>query len=169
MVQARCWELAAFLGMLFLLPQPALPHGVEGSIEKGGLVVVAKYVGDEPMSYAKVTITSPASEKPFQTGRADHNGKFAFVPDLPGEWRFVADDEMGHRLSMTVKVDENSLAEPTGPLPQPPSGSKDLTSRAFFGVAVFLMAASLMFWWQGKKVRQGAMLAQAKKKPDTTT
>lgn len=169
MVQGRCWGLAVFLGMLFLLPQLGSAHGTEGTIERGGLVVVAKYAGGEVMSHAKVSITSPASEKPFQSGSTDHNGKFAFVPDVPGEWRFVADDEMGHRLSMMVEVDENSLARSTSTLPQAPAGSKDMTSRALFGVALFLLAASLIFWWQGKKGMKSSSLLEADKRRHKTS
>lgn len=158
------WGLAALIGLFLMPPQSALAHGTEGSIEKGGLVVLAKYASGEVMSYAKVTITSPASEKPFQTGRTDFNGKFAFVPDVPGKWRFVADDEMGHRLSLMIEVDEYILAGRSSPLLQPSSGSKDMIAKVFFGVALLMLAASLMFWWQGKKVTQKVIGPETDKK-----
>lgn len=164
MFKTAYWGLAALSGLLLMLPQSISAHGTEGFIEPGGVVVLAKYASGEVMSYAKVTITSPASEKPFQTGRTDHNGKFAFVPDAPGKWRFVADDEMGHRLSMMVEVDENSLAGRTGPLSHPSSGSKDTMTRALFGVSLLMLTASLMFWWQAKKVAQQAIGSGTEKK-----
>lgn len=148
------WQLALCASLILFLPQVGQTHGVEGFTEKGGLVVVARYAGGDTMSHAKVTITSPGSEKPFQTGRTDHNGKFAFVPDVPGNWRFMADDEMGHRLIMMVEVDEASLAGRAGPKSQAAAGSKDMTARGFFGVAFLMLAASIILWWQAKKLEK---------------
>ena len=146
--------MALCASFILFLPQVGQTHGVEGFTEQGGLVVVARYAGGDTMSHAKVTITAPGSEKPFQTGRTDHNGKFAFVPDAPGPWRFVADDEMGHRLNMTVEVDAAILAGQAGPVSQPASSSKDMAARGFFGVALFMLAASIILWWQAKKLAQ---------------
>ena len=109
MAKQSSWWAAVVIGLL-LLPQTVQAHGTEGALCQGGWVVEAKYAGGEVMSFAKVTVSAPNSDKPFQTGRTDRNGKFAFVPDVPGTWRLVADDEMGHRLTMAVEVPAASLA-----------------------------------------------------------
>ena len=91
-----------------LLPVNALAHGVEGEVQsfEGGIVVIASYDTGEPMSYAGVEIYAPNSQIKFQLGRTDRNGRFAFVPDVPGEWQVIIDDGIGHRLTLKVPVDK---------------------------------------------------------------
>ena len=92
--------------VFFLLPQTALAHGVEGEVTlfSGGVVVTATYDTGEPMSYAKVEVYAPDSKIKFQTGRTDRNGRFAFVPDMPGKWRVIISDGIGHQLELAVEV-----------------------------------------------------------------
>jgi nickel transport protein len=103
------------LGWLLVTPLHGYAHGVEGVVETGGLVVAARYHGGEAMSHARVIITAPNSEKLFQTGKTDKNGRFAFCPDTPGPWRVVVDDETGHRLNLKMDVDEDRIAGRTPP------------------------------------------------------
>jgi len=148
------WQGAIILGLILLLPQTVQAHGTEGAVCQGGWVVEAKYAGGEVMSFAKVTVTAPNGDKPFQTGRTDRNGKFAFVPDVPGNWRFVADDEMGHRLTLAVEVPAASLAGQNQPpaAAAPPGTSR--ASRALFGVGLLMLLAGLAAWWQARKMRK---------------
>ncbi len=148
------WLKMFLFGMVLCLPQAAFAHGTEGTVRQGGWVIQARYAGGEPMSFAKVTVTAPQADKPFQTGRTDQNGCFAFVPDVPGQWRLVADDEMGHRLTLTVEVPAASLASSSALPPGPSQSSTSLASRALLGVSLLLLAASLALWWQAKKLRQ---------------
>lgn len=145
------WLMMFLLGVVLCLPQTVFSHGTEGAVCQGGWVVEAKYVGGEVMSFAKVTVTAPGSDKPFQTGRADRNGKFAFVPDTPGTWQVVADDEMGHRLTLAVEVPAASLAGKNEP-PVAANARTSLASRALFGVGLFMLLAGLASWWQAKRV-----------------
>ncbi len=88
----------------------AFAHGVRGRIKKGGIVVKAEYDTGEPMSYAKVEVFSP-DMKLFQSGRTDRNGCFCFFPDRKGRWKVIVDDEIGHRLTVIVPVDEKMNLE----------------------------------------------------------
>ncbi len=142
-------NIMGLLWLLLLFPALAHSHGVEGVVAPGGLVATANYQGGEPMSYAKVTVTPPESEKPFQVGRSDKNGRFAFAPDKPGKWHLVFNDEMGHRLDLEVQVDEKGLIGQQTPSS---SGSTNLGTKAFFGVGLFMFIASVFLWWQAKKL-----------------
>ena len=99
---------------LLLLPSVVLAHGVEGEVEyhEGCVIVTATYDTGEPMSYAKVEIHAPDSKVKFQSGRTDRNGCFAFVPDVPGKWRVVVSDGLGHRLELSVEVTDLSSKIP---------------------------------------------------------
>ena len=56
-------------------------------------------------TYAKVEVYSPADAKvEFQNGRTDAQGRFAFMPDTPGQWRIIMADNMGHRVEHAVDV-----------------------------------------------------------------
>ena len=95
-----------------------LAHGVEGWAEKAeAWCVTAMYDDGEPMGYAAVEVTSPASGIAFQTGRTDGNGQFAFLPNTEGDWEVVVEDGMGHRLALDIPVsgdvDEEETAAPT--------------------------------------------------------
>lgn len=96
------------LGIIICLAMPVTlnAHGVTGEVFKGGIVVFAQYDTGEPMSYAKIEIYAPNSQAKFQGGRTDRNGKFSFVPDMPGEWKVIVDDEIGHRLTISISVNE---------------------------------------------------------------
>lgn len=101
-------------------------HGVEGEVRilSGAVVVTAWYDTGEPMSYARVEIYAPDSRFRFQSGRTDRNGRVAFVPDVPGTWRVIISDRLGHRLELRVKVTApgESIGEVHGggpPLPRP--------------------------------------------------
>ena len=84
-------------------------HGVHHSVTRDEAVIVnAMYQGNEPMAYAEVKIYSPAdSEVEYQNARTDKNGKFAFYPDMKGEWTIKVNDGMGH--GFTEKVDVSTI------------------------------------------------------------
>jgi nickel transport protein len=104
------------LGMLICMAVPVAvnAHGAKGEVSRGGIVVLAQYDTGEPMSYAKVEIYAPDSQAKFQTGRTDRNGKFSFIPDVPGEWKVIVDDEMDHRLIVVIPVNESLEPISTG-------------------------------------------------------
>ncbi|MFV0347141.1 MAG: hypothetical protein ACK5JO_01045 [Halodesulfovibrio sp.] len=100
------------IAMLVINASPALGHGVSyGMAESKALTVFFAYSGNEPMSYVPVLVFGPQStpDLEFQNGRTDAQGKFAFVPDRPGEWRVEASDGTGHKGVMAVTVTEAML------------------------------------------------------------
>lgn len=111
---------------------PAWSHGVEGYTEKiQGYCITARYDDGEPMAYAAVEINAPQTEFAFQTGRADRNGCFTFLPDGQGLWQAIVTDGMGHRLALEVEVGGSEAALDTSSTsPSPASPPRELT-RAF--------------------------------------
>jgi nickel transport protein len=81
-------------------------HGLSVVLERQGDVVVAtcRYAGGTPVRAAAVVIRGPGEEAPYQEGRTDPQGRFAFVPAGPGEWRVTVDDGMGHRRTARITV-----------------------------------------------------------------
>ena len=70
----------------------------------GVVLVQFAYSGGEQPTYAKVEVYSPADAKvEFQNGRTDAQGRFAFMPDTPGQWRIIMADNMGHRVEHPVE------------------------------------------------------------------
>jgi nickel transport protein len=57
------------------------------------------------MKYSKVLLHSPQDpEVPYQSGVTDVNGGFAFIPNVPGLWKFAANDGQGHLSSGELEV-----------------------------------------------------------------
>lgn len=87
--------------LLILLLAGALgAHDVEVAIQPSGetLVLSATYAGTDPVMDATVEVYPPSAAQIFQSGKTDANGRFAFLPDRPGAWKIVIDDEFGHRV-----------------------------------------------------------------------
>ncbi len=83
-------------------------HGVRGRIgSETSILVEVEYDDGEPVSYAAVEVLNLKEKIPFQTGRTDRNGRFLFLPDKPGEWKVVVNDEMGHRVALKTTIDKN--------------------------------------------------------------
>ena len=126
-------------------------HGVQSSVENGGLVVTAQYDTGEAMSYAKVTISAPGAKLPFQSGRTDKNGRFCFFPDTVGEWIVVVDDEIGHRLEVDIPVDDAMKPE-TDPAAIRPKSSFSKYEKVLIGIGIILGVSGLFFWRLGMSV-----------------
>lgn len=122
---------AVFLITLGLLVPmgTALAHGitVETSIEGGVVVVSSSYSSTQPLVDASVSVYSPSDpDNAWQTGRTDRTGRFAFVPDVEGEWTVAVDDRQGHMKRTAVafrpdvpeekKLSEETLAESAEPV-----------------------------------------------------
>jgi hypothetical protein len=100
--------LVCALGAIgLLLPaHDAAAHGLTVRLEQRGDVVIAtgRYDGGIPVREADVVIRAPGQETPFQSGRTDPEGRFAFVAAGSGEWRVTVDDGMGHRRTASIVV-----------------------------------------------------------------
>ena len=136
---------------LFSLSGGAWAHGVEGEVTYLPHVVMieASYDTGEPMSYARVEIYAPDSKIKFQVGRTDRNGRFAFVPDVSGEWRLAVLDGLGHRLSLNVKVTPELLAHYTTTKPAvPPSAAPIYVPKSRVGATLLgLLLIGGLFGW----------------------
>ena len=102
------------------------------------------YSTGEKMSYREVRVFSPKDEKfAAQTGRTDEQGRFAFIPDVPGEWRVIVRDEEGHQCIANVNVSEILTASVNE------ENSDDLWLRAVLGVSIIFNIAMIIRWRAG--------------------
>jgi nickel transport protein len=92
----------------------ALAHGTHHVVLESAhsIAIEFLYTGPSPMLFASVQVFAPGQDQPYQTGRTDRAGRFAFVPSEPGTWRIEVDDNDGHRHKMTVDVPEDKATTP---------------------------------------------------------
>jgi nickel transport protein len=133
-----------------------LAHDIEIRVRLTAPSVVARaaYAGSDPVSFAEVAVHKPGLETEYQTGRTDRNGYFAFVPDGPGSWRIIVDDELGHRTEKTVDVPSpfESNGEAVG-------AGFSVLQKALVGLALIVGVTGLLY---GYKVRQQASSSSPK-------
>ncbi len=79
----------------------------ETSVRPPVVVVNAYFTATSPVGEALVEIFAPGNEQPYQTGRTDKSGNFAFLPDRSGEWSLKIDDERGHIDMVVVAVQDS--------------------------------------------------------------
>ncbi|MBQ7543819.1 MAG: hypothetical protein IJT02_02645 [Synergistaceae bacterium] len=97
------------------------------------------YSTGEKMSYREARVFSPRDEKfAVQTGRTDEEGRFAFMPDVSGDWRVVVRDEEGHQCTAVVTVNDEGSAV-GGDNSQP-----DILIRALLGVSLLFNIAFMV-------------------------
>ena len=81
-------------------------HGMHHTVLNRGIGIEATYDDKTPVSYSKAKVFSPlVSERPFQEGLTDKNGRFIFYPDVTGVWRITVDDDIGHLLKVNINVE----------------------------------------------------------------
>ena len=100
--------------LLSLVASQAQAHALYAAHTWQGAVALVQfaYSGGEQPTYAKVEVYSPADSKvEFQNGRTDAQGRFAFMPDAPGQWRIIMADNMGHRVEHAVDVSADPTAQ----------------------------------------------------------
>ena len=100
--------------LLSLVASQAQAHALYAAHTWQGAVALVQfaYAGGEQPTYAKVEVYSPADSKvEFQNGRTDAQGRFAFMPDAPGQWRVIMADNMGHRVEHAVDVSADPTAQ----------------------------------------------------------
>jgi nickel transport protein len=133
---------------LFLLGAAAFAHDLEVQVQLSPPAVIARatYAGTQQASFVKVTVHSPGATTPYQSGNADMHGAFSFVPDSPGAWRLIVDDELGHLKEVTVVVP----APFTSRAAAPSSGTSRL-ERAIIGVALIAGAAGIWYGYRSRR------------------
>ena len=121
---------------------------VKTQLAAPAVIVHATYAGTEPVPFAKIQIFAPADpSKEFQAANTDKRGYFSFVPEGPGSWRIVLDDEIGHRKDLTVEVPEPFQGSSGGS----PSGSSRF-ERALLGLSLIFGVTGV---WYGIRSRKG--------------
>jgi nickel transport protein len=93
-------------------------------------------------------------ELPFQTGRADRNGLFLFLPDQPGDWKVIARDGMGHRLAVKPIIDEGMNPNKTGGQTDGAvdGGFLPRYEKAFMGLSLIFGISGVFFWWRCRRL-----------------
>ena len=109
-------------------------HTLQGSVA----LVQFAYAGGQVPTYAKVEVYSPADAKvEFQNGRTDAQGRFAFMPDTPGQWRIIMADNMGHRVEHAVDVSPSQGSAQIAAQTSGPNTDKPAANGATPGVGEF--------------------------------
>jgi len=147
-------KVPPFASLLAALGAAAFAHELDvvPSIAAPAVVLRCTYAGRDPVSFAAVQVYAPASSQAeFQTGRTDRHGVFSFVPDEPGSWRVVVDDEEGHRRDVSVTVPSNLAASGVAAPPQGPPVAR--WERAITGLALMAGATGVLY---GFKARRGS-------------
>lgn len=109
-------------------------------------ILHATYANSDPASFAKIQVFTPAKQE-FQAGNTDRRGYFGFVPEGPGEWHVIVDDEMGHRKDVAITVPDPF----TNGTPTPASPAGNRLERALLGIALLIGATG---FWYGFKARR---------------
>jgi nickel transport protein len=104
-------RLCCFLGALLIIlvtGATAEAHGTDYRLldPESAVVVEFIYADNMPMSYAEVLVYSPENNRiEYQNGRTDINGRFAFYPEVSGQWGIQADDGTGHLQRVLIEID----------------------------------------------------------------
>ena len=153
--------------LTLLIPGAAAAHGVGYRLsDKNAVVMEFYYSTGEMMAYQETRVFSPRDAKnPYQSGRTDEFGRYAFVPDSSGEWKAIAQDIEGHRLEAVVRITEDFFvtdsanAEKTSavtserrPLPR----GTELFWRAVIGVSVIFNIAAFVLLARAGKIPKEA-------------
>jgi len=140
--------LSSCLLALALLPR-GFAHELQATatLSPPAVVVRAQYGGSEPVAFVKVSVLAPAgSPAEYQNGLTDRNGQFSFVPDGPGVWRILVDDEEGHRRELTVSVPSpfEGAAASTAPAP-------DRWMRLLTGLSLMVGLTGFLYGWKSRR------------------
>lgn len=100
----------------FVLPAVASAHGVVWEFSsKKSYGIEFTYDDESPMAFVEVKVYGPNDPtKLSQTGRADKNGYFAFIPDVDGQWLVAADDGAGHLARAELSISSQTEAQKEG-------------------------------------------------------
>lgn len=146
-------------GLLLLASMPfMMAHGVitEVSIESPSIIVKSSYSPSEPLKGASVKVFGHGNEEsPYQTGKTDDNGFFAFVPDITGEWIFMVDDQQGHMKKVTITVNDGFFTSDNNHL-SPAAGLPKLT-KVLVGLTWIFGLTSLFYGirsWQTSRSKK---------------
>ena len=129
-----------FGALLLLGAAQAQAHALYAAHTWQGAVALVQfaYAGGSVPTYAKVEVYSPADAKvEFQNGRTDAQGRFAFMPDTPGQWRIIMADNMGHSVEHAVDVSPSQGSAQIAAQTSGPNTDKPAANGATPGVGEF--------------------------------
>ena len=109
--QSCTTRLILFLLLIMLFNQKAFAHGVGyREISLKSIPLEFFYSTGEKMSYCEVKVFSPDDLKfAVQSGRTDEKGRFAFIPDVSGDWRVIVKDNEGHQCEAKINITQEFL------------------------------------------------------------
>lgn len=136
------------LALLCTLGAKAHDLALKTELAPPAVLIRAVYGGDQPVSFVKVTVYSPATpDKPHQAGFTDSLGYFAFRPSSPGAWRIEVDDEMGHRQEASVHIPDPFTSATPAPVPSTPSRFE----RALLGIGLLVGVSGFLYGFRARR------------------
>ena len=144
----------ALTALLLFGAAQAQAHALYAAHSWQGTVALVQfaYAGGQVPTYAKVEVYGPADANvEFQNGRTDAQGRFAFMPDTPGQWRIIMADNMGHRVVHETTVAENGGAAPTADAATDAWGRFATPLRALLGVSLLLNLGTMSVLWRQRR------------------
>lgn len=138
--------LAIIAGLIFFPAKNLHAHGVGyRHSELQAVTLEFFYSTGEKMSYREARVYSPKDSKfAAQTGRTDEHGRFAFIPDMSGEWRVIVRDEEGHQCEAKITVSETLSVSDSVNDHSSGYSVKDLWLRAILGVSILFNIAMII-------------------------
>lgn len=74
------------------------------------VLVRAGFSKTSAMKNASIEVFAPVSGALYHTGQTDASGRFAFLPDVEGEWTVKVDDGRGHLKTASITIDASFFA-----------------------------------------------------------
>ena len=141
------------IGLMAFLVLYLLPHGLTVKWEKRppGIHLFALYSQNNPLVSGRVNVYFSDSEAPFQTGTTDKNGAFSFIPDQPGIWWVVVDDELGHRRKLKIQLKQDFFKEKNQKGIKPENNNLPYYFKILLGAFLIIFMTCLLFAWKKKK------------------
>ncbi len=137
----------------------AKAHSIRFEFEEHAPVVTlwAGFSTASPLVNAKVDVYGPDMKSPYQTGRMDQTGRFAFIPTDVGEWRLLVDDERGHRQNARIQIgtdffavaEADAEAETPQMVEQAPAETQTLAATAIPLVYMAIFGLAIIFGMTG--------------------
>ncbi|HOE96737.1 MAG TPA: hypothetical protein PLS90_07520 [Candidatus Sumerlaeota bacterium] len=126
----------------------AAAHGLHLSVDVRAdhVRIAGAYENGTPLAGATVAIFAPQREEPYQEGRTDPAGRFAFIPDAGGRWRIRLDDSSGHVLERQVDIPAAGSPAASGPAAPPSPAANFHTFGLLVGVGLLAGISALAFW-----------------------
>jgi nickel transport protein len=112
---------------------------VSPSVAEPAVVVRCNYDGGIPAAYASALVYAPGETKiEYQHGRTDAGGVFSFVPNAPGVWRLIVDDEEGHRREAQIECGPSSR-------PAPPPARRSVWQSLLTGLSLIAGLSGVLY------------------------